>query len=1142
MTNKKTTAAQYNWFKKKSTLFVCLSKINVVFLVSIVIISQLGYPLATVAANSNLALNPIAIGNYDYWNGSNKVAAVADNSDSTYIMALNDYKLQSFSVTTLNIPLNSVINSVTLNVRATKASAGDAKIKLLVENGTGVGNRILDGGHSLLDSFSDLSEEMPLNPFNGKTWTISDFNSMRFGIEKSEGLATAVVSKIFVTINYVPGVDPVTNPTLPTNCGLDVALVMDNSSSITSDGLDQEKTAFRGLVSDLSGTPTEFAVVSFGATAQVKQVFTNNISSVNNAIDSLVYTDDVATNWEDALVKAQSVFPNRTNHDLVIFASDGDPTVNNGSNATGDTTDGNDLYNAIASANIIKNSNRRIITLGVGSNVTQANLVAISSADAYDHATDFAALGLLLKNIATDLCGGTINVTKIIDTDGNPLTIDDQTISGTAVTGWNFNVAGQSFTTDSNGDAISVDVKSKSGPFSVVETSGSANYNFATAQCIGASSSNGTLDPITKTISGIAVANNDIVSCTFYNTPKPECVADADCSDGIYCNGVETCVAGSCVPGISVTCAMHDALGTCGNVPDGNLRTWDFRAGYSELCNESTDSCDAVIPPYVHTCDKTRCGAGCVGNSDCPDTVCGTSGCVGKDYYTYTSVSHTCAGCACTTEQCAAPEISYNDPGCGDCLTNGDCAMLNAVTCQGSLRLQSLGVCNNFSCETATSTLPDCNDGQYCNGTESCSGGACVAGTDVSCEANNIFAIGTCDNTPDGNPWTYDFRAKFTSECQESTQSCSVGDAAITHTCDKQCNAAACATNTDCNDNNSATTDVCNTDTCQCSNTTIPTCGDGAKNQTSEQCDNGAANGTPCVPAYGQTCDYCTASCATASVTGAFCGDGTPNGSEQCDDGNSANNDACSNTCTTNNIPGQKSADLAVTKTVDPATVKNGQETIFTIHVVNNGPDSAASTTVTDVLPAGLTFVSATSTVGIYVPSTGLWNIGDMAVNQTETLKITALVSGTEGTSITNHVAVEIDPKIDLNLSNNTADTTVVITTTGGGGGGGNPSTGGDKMPGGVTPQVAGASTEKLDLDDIQRQLDTIKQKINDIAGQIAKLPKGVLGATDVSTGACDNALPEDINDTDLLTILQKLRSELCVPETAKAPTKPAKK
>ena len=40
-----------------------------------------------------------------------------------------------------------------------------------------------------------------------------------------------------------------------------------------------------------------------------------------------------------------------------------------------------------------------------------------------------------------------------------------------------------------------------------------------------------------------------------------------------------------------------------------------------------------------------------------------------------------------------------------------------------------------------------------------------------------------------------------------------------------------------------------------------------------------------------------------------------------------------------------------------------------------------------------------------------------------------------------------------------------------------------------------------IDLDEIQRQINGIRDKVNDIANQINNLPKGILGATDVATG-----------------------------------------
>jgi len=55
-------------------------------------------------------------------------------------------------------------------------------------------------------------------------------------------------------------------------------------------------------------------------------------------------------------------------------------------------------------------------------------------------------------------------------------------------------------------------------------------------------------------------------------------------------------------------------------------------------------------------------------------------------------------------------------------------------------------------------------------------------------------------------------------------------------------------------------------------------------------------------------------------------------------------------------------ADLAVTKAASSATIIVGSSVTYTITLVNNGPDSASSITVTDNLPATLTFVSCAST------------------------------------------------------------------------------------------------------------------------------------------------------------------------------------
>jgi uncharacterized repeat protein (TIGR01451 family) len=57
-------------------------------------------------------------------------------------------------------------------------------------------------------------------------------------------------------------------------------------------------------------------------------------------------------------------------------------------------------------------------------------------------------------------------------------------------------------------------------------------------------------------------------------------------------------------------------------------------------------------------------------------------------------------------------------------------------------------------------------------------------------------------------------------------------------------------------------------------------------------------------------------------------------------------------------IPQQ--ADLSITKTVSNPTPNVGDTVTFTVTLSNLGPNTATNVTVNDLLPAGLTFVSAT--------------------------------------------------------------------------------------------------------------------------------------------------------------------------------------
>ena len=79
----------------------------------------------------------------------------------------------------------------------------------------------------------------------------------------------------------------------------------------------------------------------------------------------------------------------------------------------------------------------------------------------------------------------------------------------------------------------------------------------------------------------------------------------------------------------------------------------------------------------------------------------------------------------------------------------------------------------------------------------------------------------------------------------------------------------------------------------------------------------------------------------------------------------------------------QAQADLALTKTVSDAAPNVGDQITFTITLTNGGPTAtAAGVAVTDLLPAGLSFVSATPSQGTYDSpgrACGLWGTSPLA-------------------------------------------------------------------------------------------------------------------------------------------------------------------
>ncbi|MEJ2142223.1 MAG: hypothetical protein P8Y24_07685 [Gammaproteobacteria bacterium] len=120
-------------------------------------------------------------------------------------------------------------------------------------------------------------------------------------------------------------------------------------------------------------------------------------------------------------------------------------------------------------------------------------------------------------------------------------------------------------------------------------------------------------------------------------------------------------------------------------------------------------------------------------------------------------------------------------------------------------------------------------------------------------------------------------------------------------------------------------------------------------------------------------------------------------------------------------------ADLEIVKTVDDTTPQEGDSIVYTLTLTNNGPQNAAQLEVTDVLPAGVTYVSDDSG-GSYNNATGLWTPNPLSSGASTTINITATVdSGTAGSTITNTATITDSNRIDPDASNDSSNVDITV-------------------------------------------------------------------------------------------------------------------
>ncbi len=118
--------------------------------------------------------------------------------------------------------------------------------------------------------------------------------------------------------------------------------------------------------------------------------------------------------------------------------------------------------------------------------------------------------------------------------------------------------------------------------------------------------------------------------------------------------------------------------------------------------------------------------------------------------------------------------------------------------------------------------------------------------------------------------------------------------------------------------------------------------------------------------------------------------------------------------------PQPKKVDLELTMSSDKTNFTSGSAVAYTLNIKNVGDTIASGVSVKDLLPSGLTFVSAVG--GTYAANTGIWTIGSLAINGTSSIVINTTASGTS--TITNFAQVVAGTPNDIDSQVNNNSTT----------------------------------------------------------------------------------------------------------------------
>jgi LPXTG-motif cell wall-anchored protein len=360
------------------------------------------------------------------------------------------------------------------------------------------------------------------------------------------------------------------NPDVASKCGLSIAVLFDQSGSISSSEMSQMKSAAAGFVDALTGTPSQVALYTFSTSAPGTDTYASapvltatDAAAVKAHISGLPSAGDGYTNWDRGLWQIANA---SEKYNLVLVLTDGDPnrSVND---TTGTDVTRRVVEDAVFSANAVKATGAQVIGLGIGMFANSLNnLKAISGPtagkDYFD--TEFANLDSALADIAQKSCGGTVTVQKKVVEAGVTSTSNGWTFTGSHLSDGSVSpTSGQTATVSGVGDGLlTFNLSGGTWPKTLTVTEQQkSGYSLTGVTCTRNGAGMGTITPQGTSIT-VSVGASDAVNCIYTNTKADipvEVTADAAPTATRPTCSVDGHLVITTVPGVTFTGGSNGA-------------------------------------------------------------------------------------------------------------------------------------------------------------------------------------------------------------------------------------------------------------------------------------------------------------------------------------------------------------------------------------------------------------------------------------------------------------------------------------------------------------------------------------------------------------------------------------------------------